>query len=394
MHVTLFTEERFITDADGAIHTLGGAPASAQWMRYLDAFEHVTVVARIDATAGVPRDSGDDRISFLQVPYYVGPTQYLHDLPAIRRAIRTACDSDSAFILRVPGRLGVLAASALRRAGRPYAVEIVGDPADIYARGAVTLPLRPMLRQMFTAEMRRLAREAAVASYVTECTLQRRYPCPSFQLGVSDVLIDDAALVSEVPRQHEGQRTFRIVLVGSLAQLYKGPDVLLDALARCVARGLDVHAVLVGDGRFRSVLQDRAAALGLQTRVTFRGELPSGAAVRAELDAADLFVLPSRAEGLPRALIEAMARGLPCIASRVGGIPELLPPEDLVPVGDSAALATRIEDVLTDTPRRERMAARNLARARDFRAPLLIPRRAYFWAEVRRRALAERVAWA
>ena len=68
-------------------------------------------------------------------------------------------------------------------------------------------------------------------------------------------------------------------------------------------------------------------AKALRDRVRFRGQLTTPVDVRAELDRADLFVLPSRQEGLPRAMIEAMARALPCIGSSVGGIPELLQPK-------------------------------------------------------------------
>ena len=124
-------------------------------------------------------------------------------------------------------------------------------------------------------------------------------------------------------------------MVGSFEQMYKAPDVLLDAFCRCISLGLDLQLVLVGDGRHRQSLKSRARRFNLGDRIQFLGWLPAGEAVRHELDRADVFVLPSRVEGLPRAMVEAMARGLPCIGSRVGGIPELLHPEDMVPPGDT-----------------------------------------------------------
>src|SRR5207253_6445170 len=118
--------------------------------------------------------------------------------------------------------------------------------------------------------------------------------------------------------------------------------------------------------QYRSELESRANAAGLNGAARFRGQLASPDAVRAELDRADLFVLPSRQEGLPRAMLEAMARGLPCIGSTVGGIPELLPAEDLVPPGDASALTQKIHDVLGDPQRMARMSARNLEKAREY----------------------------
>lgn len=174
-------------------------------------------------------------------------------------------------------------------------------------------------------------------------------------------------------------------MVGALAQLYKGPDVLLDAVACCVRRGLNVRVSIVGDGRYRGGLVTRAARLGLEARARFLGELPAGAAVRAQLDAADVFVLPSRTEGLPRALVEAMARALPCVGSRVGGIPELLPAEALVPPGDAEALARRICEIVGDHDVMSRMSARNLATAMEYREAILGPRRTAFDRELRAR---------
>lgn len=171
--------------------------------------------------------------------------------------------------------------------------------------------------------------------------------------------------------------------MASLAQLYKAPDVLLDAVAVCVEAGVDLELVIVGDGKYRQGLQRRASALGLERRVAFRGQLPAGLPIYQELDQADLFVLASRTEGLPRVIIEAMARGLPCIGSVVGGIPELLLADDLVAPGNTQSLASKIQEVVTDPERMARMSARNLEKARSYHGLRLQARRVSFYRRVR-----------
>jgi glycosyltransferase involved in cell wall biosynthesis len=165
--------------------------------------------------------------------------------------------------------------------------------------------------------------------------------------------------------------------------------VLLDAVAICVGKGLDLRLTIIGDGKYRSELKTRTETLGLAERVYFLGQLTAGDPVREQLDNADLFVLPSLTEGLPRAMIEAMARALPCIGSTVGGIPELLMPEDMVPAGDAAALACKIYEVVTAPERMARMSERNLARARDYSNEALHPRRISFYQYLR----AETTRW-
>ncbi|MBV8270174.1 MAG: glycosyltransferase family 4 protein [Planctomycetaceae bacterium] len=164
-------------------------------------------------------------------------------------------------------------------------------------------------------------------------------------------------------------------------------------MAACMREGLDLRLTMVGDGKERPGLEARARALGLGPRVRFLGQLPAGEAVRAELDRADLFVLPSRTEGLPRAMVEAMARALPCIGSWVGGIPELLPREDLVPPGDAAALARKIREVVCDPDRMARMSACNLEKAEQYREDALRGRRIAFYQHVREATEAWRDRW-
>ena len=104
-----------------------------------------------------------------------------------------------------------------------------------------------------------------------------------------------------------------------------------------------------------------------------------GDEVRERLDWATVFVLPSRTEGLPRVIIEAMARALPCIASNVGGIPELLHAEDMVAPNNPQQLAVKIKDVLTNPAQLNAMSLRNLAKAQEFRPDVLEQRRTRFY---------------
>ncbi|RLF03245.1 MAG: hypothetical protein DRJ64_08525 [Thermoprotei archaeon] len=90
------------------------------------------------------------------------------------------------------------------------------------------------------------------------------------------------------------------------------------------------------------------------------------------------------AEGLPRAMIEAMARGLACIGSRVGGIPELLPPEGIVPAKDARALAQRIAELISDPCKLIQMAKSNYETAKEYETSVLHQRRLEFYKYVRR----------
>jgi len=162
----------------------------------------------------------------------------------------------------------------------------------------------------------------------------------------------------------------------------KGQDTLIDAVASCVSSGLDVRLSIVGSGRVQRSLERRVERLGLKSLVSFTGQL-SPERVVAQLDQSDLFVLASRGEGLPRSVLEAMARGLPAIGTSVGGFPEVLPVSDLVQPGEVAALANKVRDTLLNVSQMRHMSARNLAKAREYHQEVLFRRRNEFYRAVR-----------
>ncbi len=166
------------------------------------------------------------------------------------------------------------------------------------------------------------------------------------------------------PVERPGDGPLRIVAVGTLHEV-KGQLHLIEACRRLAEAGVAFTCRFIGDGPDREQLAARIAAHGLTERVQLPGRMTSDA-VAAELAAADVLVAPSvptrggKREGIPVVLMEAMATGLPVVASRLSGIPELVTDEAdglLVPPGDDAALAAALERLALDPGLRRRLGA-------------------------------------
>jgi glycosyltransferase involved in cell wall biosynthesis len=402
MRLIVTCEHRFSLAPDGSVWTKVAFDYEF-WERYLTAFDSVRIVARAslgeNVNEGYKRVTGD-RIQFWPVPFYVGPQQFLIKRNRLRKSLCAAVEKNDVLLCRVGSPLADELLPIFWRTGRPYGLEVVGDPYEALGPGTVRHPLRKFFQIRASRLLRRECSRAVGVAYVTRETLQRKYPCPAHSVGISDVAQLDFSITPKVfttsyssltckaadfatqSRHFDRRQRPRIIFIGSLAQMYKGPDVLLKAV-RALAKELDPQVVIIGDGKHRSELEQMATDLGISTNVRFLGELPSGKAVRDQLDQATLFTMPSRTEGLPRALIEAMALALPCVTTRVGGIPELLPEEDMVASNDHVGLANKIREVISAPERLTEMSRRNLQRAQEYRPEILEKRRSDFYTFLR-----------
>ena len=156
----------------------------------------------------------------------------------------------------------------------------------------------------------------------------------------------------------------RIAAVGTLKPL-KAFDTLLHALGLLAAKGKTFELVLAGDGPERANLEALARRLGLAGRVKFLGEINGAADLLAT---AHLLVHPSKSESMSNTIVEAMAKGLPVIASPVGGNPEIV--EDgrsglLVPPGRADLLADAVGRLLDDPALRRRLGEQGLRYVKD-----------------------------
>jgi glycosyltransferase involved in cell wall biosynthesis len=167
-------------------------------------------------------------------------------------------------------------------------------------------------------------------------------------------------------------------LVGALGRLdrQKGFDVLLPALVELEG----VSLALAGAGPEREALEAQARTLGIADRVRFLGLLDD---VRPLLAACDVFCMPSRWEGFGLALAEAMACGLPCVASRIDSLPEVLGDAGvLVPVEDPRALAQAVDALLADPDGARALGEAARARAQRYAVESMVAGYAAIYAEV------------
>jgi glycosyltransferase involved in cell wall biosynthesis len=158
------------------------------------------------------------------------------------------------------------------------------------------------------------------------------------------------------------------LVVGSVGNFTAKKDhrTLLEATARAASQHGGLRLVLVGSGPLERELRDTTRSLGLTARVAFAGSRDDVAEL---LPAFDVFALSSRNEGLPISLLEAMAAGVPCVATSVGGVPEVVTDREeglLVPPEDAVGLAEALCRLLGTPKMRKAAGARAARTARRF----------------------------
>ncbi len=363
MKVVVTAEYHYLATDDGVL--VDGKCDYAYWAQLLDVFDEVLVFSRLAPGVRSPtsRPVEGPGVRLIAAPDFVATAGLAAAGPGLARAAWRAARAGDVGLLHAPGVMASALRPALALARKPYGVEVVGDPrGSLDGAGRVLTTLRGLAGRELTG----MVAGASATRYVTRRNLQASYPprpgTPTFV--VSDAFIPDDIFAGP-PATLTDEPRLALGFVGALHRPYKGLDVLLAALARtALPHTLDV----VGDGGLRPQLEAQAVALGLGARVRFLGTLPPGRPVYDFLRGRAALVQPSRTEGLPRSLLEGMALGLPCLASPVGGVPELLAPSELVAVDDIEGLAGAIDALGADPARRRRLALANRELAREYAA--------------------------
>ena len=287
-------------------------------------------------------------------PYWSIPTvwplhaagMYLSLRPWIREVRR---DFDFDVIIGVWAYPDAVAAALLARAAKvPLVTVVVGSDVNEFPD---LFGLRPQIRWGFQQARRVLAVSGNIADRVVEIGAPRERVIVQHN-GVDGArfgIRDRAEARKSLGIEHDRPV---IGYVGNIRPV-KGSDVLIEAMDHLVkhAGTTDAELWIVGSGEIEAQVRARTTALGLDSRVRFLGRQPHEAIPRW-MSAVDVFCLPSRNEGCPNVILEALASGKPVVASRVGGIPELLTDGDngyLVPAENPAALAEALAKALKRT---------------------------------------------
>lgn len=308
------------------------------------------------------------RATVLRVPF-----DRATKLPTVVRQLRRLAPDCDVIHLNSnhPGsRLGILMGFTLGNAGRP----VVCVEQGVSPLSAVEVPasLAWALPTLFRWS-RRAVNQIVAVSDENKCTLVDLYHLPAGKISVVHNGADLTAFADPAPatlRTELGLTPDQpVVLVLGRLAANKGQHYLVEAAPAILARFPDAHFVFAGNPAGRADLDQQIRSLGLASHFSLVGFRPD---VVNLLRSSDLFVLPSLAEGFSLAIIEALAAGLPVIATRVGGAAEILEEDRngfLVPPGDVNALERTVLGVLSlDAPARERLrqAAQETARRFSF----------------------------
>jgi len=369
--------------------------------RYLDAFEEVRIAIRIqelDSNEGFPNLCSGPNVEFFPIEEFKGPKEYMTKYFAIKGKMPNYFEGCDCGIFRIPSTVGFQFLHSFQKTRKPYAIEVVVDPWDFAAPGTLKTPIRPLIRWKWTHDLKRDCLKANGVSYVTQFALQERYPSFARLHGETEEKFESYYSSVNIPESYFGQprkyiqlkKTYKISHVTNfIGNHVKGHKELISAISLLKKEGIHVNVDFIGEGSLIEEFESYANSLDVKKQVNFIGKLSNSDLVRTKLMQSDLFVFPSHAEGLPRVLIEAMAVGLPCIATNVNGIPELLEESYLVNVGDVPELSQKIKHFIDNIELMSRASEVNLNTAKKYSEDILQNRRTDFYLRLKNKTLQE-----
>lgn len=364
------------------------------WKRYLDVFETVTVASRLgkvdySQVEGYLRADGDN-VSFAPMPMVRGMKGCIKKCFSFIIAAKKAVCNQECAIIRLPSIAATFVEIVYKHTHKPYVLEVVVDPLNAYAGNQLAA-------KVLTKQLKKACLSANGVSYVTQFALQEQYPSRARVMGYSSKdyfesyyssIILKKSFFAEVRDYSQIKKKIRLVhTANTINNDVKGHDIVIKIIKKLNDLDIDASITFIGDGDLRRDLETMAELLGIKSKVTFTGLLGTSMEVREKLLEADMFIFPTKAEGLPRALIEAMAVGLPCLSTPVNGIPELLEPEYMFDPLDVEGFTNKIMELLRMPEKLSQASARNIEKAKEYEETILQKRRIEFYSNLR--ALAE-----
>ncbi|MFY8285224.1 glycosyltransferase family 4 protein [Pseudoalteromonas sp. SSMSWG5] len=368
-------DHEFIFDGKDAYSP--GKLSTNSFDRYLDVFDHITIVSRYKFSSRIDTLSTYNKVTNSNIDFRCFENQSKFVNRFILRAkfknmLRQIIRHFDALVIRVPSEIGFLASEIALELEIPYVCEVVACPSD--AMDGFNSIKAKLYKRIIVQSMRKAVLFSSGALYVTRYFLQERYPTKGFTCIASNVEINELGRC----REYSQKSLYKIVLTGNLDSFHKGYNILylaLEELTKKLPFSIELH--LVGKGS--TFIKDFNYT---NINVFYPGVL-GRVKLFDLLDFSDLYIQPSNQEGLPRATIEAMSRGLPCIVSNAGGLPELVDPKFVHSKNSHIELASKILSILSSKEDYELASACNIELAKQFLTKDLKARRLDFYKKLR-----------
>lgn len=358
--------------------------------RYLSAFDDVYIAIRMsrinEERKGFPNKCSGPHIHFLPLPEFKGINGYLKNFFKVNNLIREYSKKCDCAVVRLPSAIGYQFVRRLDKK-KPYALEVVIDPWDFAAPGMLKMKLRALVRIDWTNKLKKYCKRANGVSYVTKYALQKRYPCRArisqknnhyFESYYSSANIPNSFYME--PKLYEKKDHYILLHVANAINSYvKGHKEAIEIVKNLNEQGINVSIKFVGDGPYIEEFMAFAKKLGIEEKVEFVGRISDKTQMKNMMRLADLFILPTHGEGLPRVLIESMAVGTPCVATKVNGIPELLDEDQMASVGDVEKLTKIVKRMLSDCELMSVKSRIAVDRSKEYAEEVLQERRKNFY---------------
>jgi glycosyltransferase involved in cell wall biosynthesis len=303
-------------------------------------------------------------LEFIEIPNLNSISGFLIDKPKYKKVIEEQVEKADLIFARMPSVISDITIHYARKMEKKYMVEVGGCAWDAYWNHGLMGKL--VAPYMFFNEVKGV-KNADFATYVTEKWLQNRYPCKCPSASASNVYLEDLeeSVLEHRLKKIQTKTRNRPTILGTTAAVnvrYKGQEYIIRAISELNKQGYNFEYELVGGGD-TSYLKKIAKSVGVEDKVRFKGLMLRNDVFKW-LDSIDIYAQPSKQEGLPRALIEALSRACPAVGSTTAGIPELIQPEMVFEKGNITQICNILKR-LSDSNLCE-IAKQNFEKAKDF----------------------------
>ncbi|MET3319932.1 UNVERIFIED_ORG: glycosyltransferase involved in cell wall biosynthesis [Peribacillus simplex] len=356
---------------------------NTMWDEYLESFNEIYVFAPLVNCDSLPngcKRADNKRVKFLDSSSI--KKKHIINIIKMKNKLNMLVKSIDGGILHSPSLEAEIAFNALKKFKKPYVVESRGEQSMhegfLRARGT---PFPKLVKLLFlNMHMKHL--ESAYGCIYVSKTLKERYaPKSNIKTGVISDLRLPISFIKKPRVWEKSSNPFKIINVGNLSP-YKDQLTLLRAV-HYVINNFNYNIVLniVGKGPLQEELERYSKELGISENVKFHGFVPWGEELFKLYDENDLFVLSSLTEGMPRVVLESLARGLPVVSTEVSGSIEVLPKECIVPVGDYKKLGSAIKNLVENPHLLSQLSELGISQIYNYRENFLRERKIEFFNE-------------